>query len=59
MAAKDVTAVRLDERTRVRIEALREPLSTEWRKATFSEALRAALTTGLDALEQEKGANDA
>jgi len=48
MATKHV-AVRLDEETLVRVDALIPSLSTPWRKAKRSDVLRALIHAGLEA----------
>jgi hypothetical protein len=48
MATKHV-AVRLDEQTLVRVDALIPSLSTPWRKAKRSDVLRALIHAGLQA----------
>jgi hypothetical protein len=53
MATKHV-AVRLDEQTLVRVDALIPSLSTPWRKAKRSDVLRALIHAGLEA-ETEGG----
>ena len=53
MSPKDHVAVRLDNATLVRVDALREVLSTEWREATRSDILRALILKGLERLEHE------
>ena len=50
---KKHVAVRLDSEEIARIDALLPRLSEPWRKATRSDALRAALLRGLELLEQE------
>lgn len=47
----DNVAVRLDEETLARVDALEARISKPWQKATRSAALRAAILTGLDVLE--------
>ncbi len=49
--AKDHVAVRFDGPTIARIDAQRARLSTFWRDATISEALRAIVLEGLTVLE--------
>ena len=44
-------AVRLDEATQARIDAVAKTLSKPWGKATRSDALRAVILAGLDTLE--------
>jgi hypothetical protein len=53
MSPKDHVAVRLDNATLGRIDALKEVLTTPWHEATRSDILRAVILTGLDDLEQE------
>jgi hypothetical protein len=48
MATKHV-AVRLDERTLARVDALIPALSTPWRPAKRSDVLRAVIHAGLEA----------
>jgi hypothetical protein len=48
MATKHV-AVRLDEETLVRVDALIPALSTPWRRARRSDVLRALIYAGLEA----------
>jgi hypothetical protein len=50
---KKHTAVRVDDGTLARLEQIRPQLSTEWRDATMSDILRAALAEGLTILERE------
>ncbi len=50
---KGHVAVRVDADVEARIEAVRVTLSTEWRPATQSDALRALLLAGLKALEKK------
>jgi hypothetical protein len=57
MSPKDHVAVRLDNPTLERVDALKDVLSTAWHEATRSDILRALILTGLTQLEQEhKGA---
>jgi len=56
MSPKDHVAVRLDNATLLRIDALKEVLSTPWHEATRSDILRALILTGLEHLEREHGA---
>ena len=51
MASQHV-AVRLDEQTLARVDALIPNLSTPWRAAKRSDVLRALILAGLDVLEQ-------
>lgn len=53
MSPKDHVAVRLDNLTLERVDALKEVLSTPWHEATRSDILRALILTGLDQLEQQ------
>jgi hypothetical protein len=53
MSPKDHVAVRLDNATLVRVDALREVLTTPWREATRSDILRALILKGLEQLEHE------
>ncbi len=55
MATKHV-AVRLDEQTLVRVDALILPFSTPWRTARRSDVLRALILSGLEA--QARGGPD-
>jgi predicted Zn-dependent protease len=48
---RDHVAVRLDAATQARIEAVAEKIRMPWGKATRTEALRAVILAGLDALE--------
>ena len=52
MSPKDHVAVRLDNATLGRIDALKEVLTTPWHEATRSDILRALILTGLESLEQ-------
>lgn len=54
MATQHV-AVRLDEPTLARVDALIPTLSTPWRQAKRSDVLRALLLAGLDVLEKAAG----
>ena len=54
MATKHV-AVRLDEHTLARVDALIPALSTPWRKAKRSDVLRALIHGGLAAQERNAG----
>ena len=57
MSPKDHVAVRLDNVTLERVDALKDVLSTAWHEATRSDILRALILTGLEQLEQQhKGA---
>jgi len=53
MTSKQHTAVRVDDQTLARIEALRQIFSTTWRDATISDILRALIYSGLKVLEKE------
>jgi hypothetical protein len=53
MSPKDHVAVRLDNATLTRIDALKDVLTTPWHEATRSDILRAVILTGLENLEQE------
>jgi hypothetical protein len=53
MSPKDHVAVRLDNLTLERVDALKEVLSTPWHEATRSDILRALILTGLEQLEQQ------
>jgi hypothetical protein len=53
MSPKDHVAVRLDNATLQRVDALKDFLSTPWHEATRSDILRALILTGLDQMEQE------
>jgi hypothetical protein len=52
MATKHV-AVRLDEQTLLRVDALIPALSTPWRPAKRSDVLRALILAGLDAVGRD------
>jgi len=56
MATKDHTAVRLDNETLARIDAIRALLETEWRQATRSDVLRLLLLHGLEHFEKKHAA---
>jgi hypothetical protein len=58
MATKHV-AVRLDEQTLVRVDALIPSLSTPWRKAKRSDVLRALIHAGLEADARSTGTDSA
>lgn len=45
--------VRLDKQTRDRVDGIVAALSTPWHEATVSDAVRAALLVGIEALEKE------
>jgi hypothetical protein len=53
MSPKDHVAVRLDNLTLERVDALKDVLSTAWHEATRSDILRALILTGLEQLEQQ------
>jgi hypothetical protein len=53
MSPKDHVAVRLDNATLARVDALKDVLSTAWHEATRSDILRALILTGLEHMEQE------
>ncbi|MEP7121477.1 MAG: hypothetical protein ABJE95_11225 [Byssovorax sp.] len=53
MSPKDHVAVRLDNPTLERVDALKDVLSTAWHEATRSDILRALILTGLEHLEAE------
>lgn len=53
MSPKDHVAVRLDNPTLERVDALKDVLSTAWHEATRSDILRALILTGLEHLEHE------
>jgi len=53
MTLREHTAVRVDNETLARIEALRKDMTTAWRDATTSDVLRALIYTGLDIIEKE------
>ena len=55
MATKDHVAVRLDDATLSRVDALKDVLTTEWHEATRSDILRALILIGLERFEQEYG----
>lgn len=52
-AAADHVAVRLDDATRDRVDALIPSLSTDWHKANRSDVLRAVLLRGLPLVEAD------
>ena len=52
-AKKDHVAVRVDEKTLARLEAVRARMSPEWRRATQSDVLRAVIFAGLEVMERE------
>ena len=51
---KDHVAVRLEHEVIARIDALAGPLSTEWHKATRSDALRAVILRGIARMEEAR-----
>jgi hypothetical protein len=53
MSTKDHVAVRLDNETLARIDAIRALLDTEWRDATRSDVLRLLILKGLDHFEKK------
>jgi hypothetical protein len=53
MSTKDHVAVRLDNETLLRIDAIRTLLDTEWRDATRSDVLRLLILKGLDHFEKK------
>ena len=53
MSPKEHVAVRLDNETLSRVDALAEVLSTPWHEATRSDVLRAVILAGLEGLEKE------
>ena len=53
MTERQHTAVRVDDETLARIEALRQRMSTEWRRATTSDVLRLLIYTGLKVMGKE------
>lgn len=53
MSTKEHVAVRLDQETLARIDAIRPLLTSEWRDATRSDVLRSLLLAGLVAYEKE------
>ncbi len=53
MARTDATSIRLDSGTLDRIKALQPSLSVVGHAATLSDAHRAVVLTGLDALEKQ------
>lgn len=55
MAKKDQAAVRLDEATLARLDALAPHLSNAGHEATRSDVMRGCLLTGLPLLEKEHG----
>jgi hypothetical protein len=52
MSPKEHVAVRLDNETLARLDALKEALSTPWHEATRSDLLRAVILAGLEGLEK-------
>jgi len=53
MSSKDHVAVRLDNPTLTRVDALKGVLSTPWHEATRSDILRAVILAGLESMEEE------
>jgi len=53
MSTKDHVAVRLDNETLARIDAIRALLDTEWRDATRSDVLRLLILKGLEHFEKK------
>ena len=53
MSTKDHVAVRLDNETLARIDAIRTLLDTEWRDATRSDVLRLLILKGLEHFEKK------
>jgi len=53
MSTKDHVAVRLDNETLLRIDAIRSLLDTEWRDATRSDVLRLLILKGLEHFEKK------
>src|SRR5690349_21847327 len=53
MSTKDHVAVRLDNETLTRIDAIRGLLDTEWRDATRSDVLRLLILKGLEHFEKK------
>src|SRR5262245_16526666 len=53
MSTKDHVAVRLDNETLHRIDAIRALLDTEWRDATRSDVLRLLILKGLEHFEKK------
>jgi hypothetical protein len=53
MSTKDHVAVRLDNETLLRIDAIRALLDTEWRDATRSDVLRLLILKGLEHFEKK------
>ena len=53
MSPKDHVAVRLDNLTLERVDALKDVLSTPWHEATRSDILRALILSGLEQFEQQ------
>ena len=53
MSSKDHVAVRLDDATLSRVDALKDVLTTEWHEATRSDILRALILIGLERFEQK------
>src|SRR5262245_56895217 len=57
MSTKDHVAVRLDNETLTRIDAIRALLDTEWRDATRSDVLRLLILKGLEHFEKKHRAD--
>jgi hypothetical protein len=57
MSTKDHVAVRLDNETLLRIDAIRALLDTEWRDATRSDVLRLLILKGLEHFEKKHRAD--
>jgi hypothetical protein len=55
MSTKDHVAVRLDNETLLRIDAIRAQLDTKWRDATRSDVLRLLILKGLEHFEKKHG----
>jgi hypothetical protein len=53
MPTRNHVAVRLDDETRTRIDAIRPLLGSEWRDATRSDVLRLLLLDGLAHVEKK------
>lgn len=53
MSPKDHVAVRLDNLTLERVDALKDVLSTAWHEATRSDILRALILSALDTFESQ------
>lgn len=58
MTAGIQIAIRVDPELLARVDALAEKMSTSWRKASRSDALRACVIAGLPAVEADVAAAD-